>query len=666
MNIFQKIAERPKANRYSLKQQLHLNCMSMDLDQDGNEHESDIQRLPREGTITHLGMVRAKNEGEQQAEAESFKFKCEGEQLEHMSTDRSLQNDRKRQIHSKYVISKDNRIKRWFDLVMDFLIYYSVITALNLLGFAESNELVTDIDYFVWAMFALDLLLNFCTEYRNQHKQSIRNLGMIASHYANTRLLLDLAALLPFSWVGRPNTEYFLRLFRVLKMKRLYDKVDIYYIADFTASIFYRVESQAKKRMRLQIYYGWDLQKELAKMIFAAYAFACLWLYYVKLVIARENPERNFLVSFNLDQLTPRHQFFRTMYFIFSTLMTVGYGDYYATNQYEMGFAILLVITGPTWMAFTMGKAIGIINLIREISGITDKQELLNIWISNIEDNKAIMPRELREAILQHYIHYWKNDRLGSMYSLDQENEEYSLAVSDSFYKQLPNGIKNNLLLFIFDDVYYKFTFFFKEFHQIQNEIALCLQPRIYKEDSIILNSISKTNELFFKMSGNLTIGYYPREFYVVIATISDSFIVGDLFALEKSVSLFQFTASTKVQGFSIPANTVRTLIQLHKIDTKEYILQTSRIYKNYKSKIEEDKLRVIIETDARDETERLIDFDGKIAREANCKLDFVLNETSKISVKGIDIIKCSIDKMKHTRKKLLWDLKDKLVNLKT
>ena len=234
-------------------------------------------------------------------------------------------------------------------------------------------------------------------------------------------------------------------------------------------------------------------------------------------------------------------------------------------------------------------------------------------------------------------------------------------ARNSPFFQQLPIDIKNSILGYLFDDLYHKFSFFFKEFQQIQNEIVLCLQPRLYNEGSIILHSNCHPTEIFFKIKGLLKIGYYIQDSYHHIAVISEDFIVGDIFALENTATLFEFRAFTKTQGFCIPAGSFLKIIKAHKIHITDYLEQVSRIYINYRSKIDNSMRQGILETEFKDETDKFIEFDGKIAREYFCTLKCIRTEAPAFEMKGIDRIKTSICRMKEARKKLLLDLKDKL-----
>ena len=146
------------------------------------------------------------------------------------------------------MISRKNKLKKYFDLVMDLLIYYSVITALNLLGFFDDNQVLNDVDYFVWAVFVVDFFLNFCTEYKNKQNKIVKNFRLIALHYAKTWMVFDILALLPFTWIGRATVEYFLRLLRIFKMKRFLNKIDVNSISNYFPICVYKFRVHCEEK----------------------------------------------------------------------------------------------------------------------------------------------------------------------------------------------------------------------------------------------------------------------------------------------------------------------------------------------------------------------------------------------------------------------------------
>ena len=578
--------------------------------------------------------------------------------IDNESTQSSATDYNNLDLHSRYVISRRNKLKKSFDLVMDLLIYYSVITALNLLGFFDDSQALNDVDYFVGAVFVVDFFLNFCTEYKNKQKQVVKNFRLIALHYAKTWMVFDILALLPFTWIGRATVEYFLRLLRIFKMKRFLNKIDVNLISNYFATWVYNSECIAKKRLRLKIQYAWNLMRELLKMIFCAYFFSSLWLYYIRTIVAKVYPTDNFLVDFNIQGLTIRNQFFRTWYFIFSTLMTVGYGDFHATNTYEMGFCVILVIVGPTWFAFSMGRAIRIINCMKKLSGTENKMQDLNMWISHIERKNKVIPPNLREKIHEHFLHFWRNDRLGSIY-IDHEQHMYETA--DIFFQDLPLRIKNRLIEYLFDDIFYKFTYFFRHFKDVQNEIALLFQPRFYNQDSIILESDTHPTELFFKTKGHIAVEYPSKGSFLKISTISDIFIVGDLFAFQGTHSTFQFKARSKVQGFSIPVPALKSIIEAYQVKLEDYIKFIDAIYSSFRQKIIDEASQKFLGTE---EELRLIERYSNKKLIDSCVLKAVKRRTVKRAAKKNRNSQYRVRTIKVMRGELFVSLKEQLGKL--
>ena len=129
MNIFQNLAERPKSNRTSLKLKLHLNCVEIRMSQ--RLDESYNNEPHHRGSIYNLGLIQLNNEEED----EIMKNSTDNQILNNMSSGKTIHRETLLKLHKSFVISKHNRIKRGFDLFMDVLIYYSVVTALDMLGF---------------------------------------------------------------------------------------------------------------------------------------------------------------------------------------------------------------------------------------------------------------------------------------------------------------------------------------------------------------------------------------------------------------------------------------------------------------------------------------------------------------------------------------------------
>ena len=480
-------------------------------------------------------------------------------------------------IHSRFVISRSSRLKLSFDFFMNLMVTYSVLSSLYWLSFGTPSEVSTNFDFFVWSMFFIDFSLNFFTDYTNYHRRVIKNLQMIAKNYAKGWMIFDILSLLPLSLANNERTEYMLRLFRIFKMNRLVKKLNINRPIDLLAGCLHKNETRAKKNTRLILHQAWNLIKELLTMLFVTICLACLWWYYANLIVRRKDENRDFLDYFSLNSKSSADQFIITWYFIFTTLMTVGYGDLYATNKYEMGLAIILLVAGPTWFAFTMGKAISIIEKLYTIGGKEDKMGQLNIWLSKLEHEKQIMPIKLKEKIQDHFLYFWRNDRLGSMANIATENDENFSKISHGFLNQLPKAMQLKIIDHMFDDFFYRFKYFFKHFGEVKHIIVLYIQPRIYPANSIILDANELPQEVFFKTNGTIIISSTMEK--TITTTKERNLIIGDFCAFKNTESAVQYKAVESVHGYGLPVHVLKDLLKNYQSQVERYLHFISDTY---------------------------------------------------------------------------------------
>jgi len=69
------------------------------------------------------------------------------------------------------------------------------------------------------------------------------------------------------------------------------------------------------------------------------------------------------------------------LYFIITTLTTVGYGDYSAANVYEALFLIAVLIGGVTFFSVLMGNVTSALSEYNEMISKDDLAGSANIWI---------------------------------------------------------------------------------------------------------------------------------------------------------------------------------------------------------------------------------------------------------------------------------------------
>lgn len=567
-------------------------------------------------------------------------------------------------IHKNYVISASNHYKNYFNTLMILLTVYSVISSLYFLAFNKVNLAANIIDDIIWGLFIIDFILNFFSEFRDVKKRKISNLRLIFDKYAKGMMIPDLLALIPLRFAGHPNGEYILRLLRTLKIGRVFGLVNIYYLADALSGIVYKEECLSKKRIKIKIFLFWEIIKQVVKMFFATYFLACVWYYYIDYLLREKHESNDFIKNFQLEAEDSGKKFIKTWYFIFSTLVTVGYGDFYATNKYEMGFAVILVLAGPTWFAFMMGISINIINSLQDLSGKSQNKSDLQLWLSSIELNSEPLPSTIKGKVLLHFTNLWKNDRLGPIFN-GSSSEYFNISqTQDAYFSQLPESIKVDLLKYIFSDKIYKFQVFFKSFCPVQYEICRFLQPRIFSPQEKIQKINKPVQEIIFKDDGIVEASIVRKNEVLSQVQISKKCIIGEYFVIRNINSGFQYLALTYVKGFSIESFVLKEFCKDFKACAEDYVDKVENFYSQLEEFLMESAKKKALDTkEAGDD--QLIN-EEKTGRVNVVSLSQVLRiqpNECKLN-KEIEKVNKIVKNFNENRKKLLSELKEKITNL--
>lgn len=188
----------------------------------------------------------------------------------------------------------------------------------------------------------------------------VRKLDLIACNYLKHWLIFDLLSLFPFVFFRDYTFLYYFRLSRVFKLTRVIDFFD-----DSGLGIF--VNKCAKtSEMDLPTKTKFDALGKffelLLLLLFASYATGCFWYWYVELVDNEEYSDSNFIddaimakIGDDGSEVSGMEQMLVTMYFILTTLTTVGYGDSLTPmNSNEYALMIWIMLMGVTFFAYAV------------------------------------------------------------------------------------------------------------------------------------------------------------------------------------------------------------------------------------------------------------------------------------------------------------------------
>nr|XP_054405376.1 potassium voltage-gated channel subfamily H member 7 isoform X5 [Pongo abelii] len=255
------------------------------------------------------------------------------------------------------------------------------------------------VDLIVDIMFIIDILINFRTTYVNQNEEVVSDPAKIAIHYFKGWFLIDMVAAIPFDLLifgsGSDETTTLIGLLktaRLLRLVRVARKLDRY--SEYGAAVLM-----------------------LLMCIFAliAHWLACIWY-------AIGNVERPYLTDKIgwLDSLgqqigkryndsdsssgpSIKDKYVTALYFTFSSLTSVGFGNVSPNTNSEKIFSICVMLIGSLMYASIFGNVSAIIQ--RLYSG-TARYHMQMLRVKEFIRFHQI-PNPLRQRLEEYFQHAW-------------------------------------------------------------------------------------------------------------------------------------------------------------------------------------------------------------------------------------------------------------------
>ncbi|XP_059351995.1 potassium voltage-gated channel subfamily H member 6-like isoform X6 [Daphnia carinata] len=314
-------------------------------------------------------------------------------------------------IH-KWTILHYSPFKAVWDWIVLLLVIYTAIftpyVAAFLLNEYDFNskksqrygdDPIVIIDLLVDVMFIIDILINFRTTFVNNNDEVVSHPGKIAVHYFRGWFLIDLVAAIPFDLLlfGSDTDEQTTTLIGLLKTARLLRLVRV-----------------ARKIDRYSEYGAAVLLLLMATFALIAHWLACIWF-------AIGNAERPLLRAKIgwLDHLAnATHQFYTAnntggpgiksryvtaLYFTFSSLTSVGFGNVSPTTDCEKIFTICVMLVGSLMYASIFGNVSAIIQ--RLYSG-TARYHTQMLRVKEFIRFHQV-PNPLRQRLEEYFQHAW-------------------------------------------------------------------------------------------------------------------------------------------------------------------------------------------------------------------------------------------------------------------
>ncbi|XP_044860245.1 potassium voltage-gated channel subfamily H member 2 [Mauremys mutica] len=296
----------------------------------------------------------------------------------------------------------------WDWLILLLVIYTAVFTpysAAFLLG-EEPEDIrrncsycspINVVDLLVDIMFLIDILINFRTTYVNSNEEVVSQPGRIAIHYFKGWFLIDMVAAIPFdllvfgSGSGSEETTTLIGLLktaRLLRLVRVARKLDRY--SEYGAAVLFLL---------------------MCTFALIAHWLACIWFAIGNVEQQRigwlhalgEQIGKPLGANASLPGPSTKDKYVTALYFTFSSLTSVGFGNVSPNTNAEKIFSICVMLIGSLMYASIFGNVSAIIQ--RLYSG-TARYHTQMLRVREFIRFHQI-PNPLRQRLEEYFQHAW-------------------------------------------------------------------------------------------------------------------------------------------------------------------------------------------------------------------------------------------------------------------
>ena len=383
--------------------------------------------------------------------------------------------------------------KVWSVLLFLILLYTLTITPYLVCFLDDVNTSLNYFNLFVDIFFCFDILVNMCLIYKNNEGNLITDRNVIIKHYLKTWFFIDLISSIPFQFIEQKYIKgNYNKLFRLLRLPRLYKLFKVFRM-NRLIGVFKKYSCVKKLLHVIRDHSGiLNLLKFSITVTILVHIMGCLWYF-----TAKYN-------DFSPDTWVTRHGYINSdtttlyitsIYFVFTTLTTVGYGDIFAFTTEERVFALIIMSFGSAFYSYTIS------NLSTIMASIDSRTLNMKARISALNEfSKATkLPEELKQRIKSHIL-------------LNYEENIFSWFDLDALMNELPSNLRNDVSLQMYHSTVSK-IFFFQDkdpgfiSYMVPKLRSISLQPgdTLYKEhdypDEVYFMTRGKVNLLISEIA---------------------------------------------------------------------------------------------------------------------------------------------------------------------
>ena len=262
-----------------------------------------------------------------------------------------------------YVLHPKSKFVKFWNFFMIFVLIYTATVKIYRVSFIEA--VIFDIwwilDNVLNIIFFTDLVFNCFTAFYDDSNKLVTSLYKIFLNYLKGWFFIDIFACIPLETVLNGKGENVNNLFRLLRLPRLYR------LCKFSKLLRYLRSKQGSGN----IFGCLNIKESHFKFIgffftvfICSHIMTCLFYYAAK---NNDFSQNTWVFKYSYIDDSSFDKYIASMYWTYTTLSTVGYGDITPCSNLEICLALTWMVFGICFFSFTIGS------LASMLSGVDTK-----------------------------------------------------------------------------------------------------------------------------------------------------------------------------------------------------------------------------------------------------------------------------------------------------
>jgi hypothetical protein len=460
-----------------------------------------------------------------------------------------------------YLIPEDNKYLSYWNSFMILILLNTIIVMPFRMSFTDNflnpSYNIFYFDICIEFFYLVDFVRTFFTSYTNKHGMNQTSLLKIFLNYLHGWLLIDLISISPIYLLENSDSENTVLggnsgltfLFRIPKLYRL-----------FRLTKFLKLTKALNSKTFLnKLEKSIGINKNFLKLFsffltitIVCHIFGCMWYYLAKFEHFDPN---TWIHRYDLLDEDIFLIYLKSLYFAFTSFITLGYGDITAFSNLELIVVILWLYIAGIYYSFSLSN----------LGNIFNENNLKSVEIRN----KFMLIEEISKNN-----NFDKNleDRLKNyIENLCLKDENYDDI--KSILTEIPNKIKSKISLSMFDKRIMKIELFKKSNKNFIANVVPLLKYQSFTKDEIIYKCDEVPQKVFFILLGNVSLmtadgivytrtykGNYFGEIEILKKTYRDSTAISNCFTetltMNKKI-LFEEVTEEHTEFFNILVETM-------------------------------------------------------------------------------------------------------------